>query len=317
MPTHQRAVQVFTKLVCSAFAMALVTSCLTGRLRAVEPDLERLVCCGAAEVFVIDALDPQAKLWSWTASDSASIPEDFHRKFRSTDDCKPYAGGVMLITSSSRGVALIERDTKRCLFLADVANAHSACLLPKRQIAVAASTSGDEIQFFTYDDAGESASVAASIPTQRIPLLGAHGTVWDATRERLWALGTNELLQLRHGGTDATSGVWSVVARHQLPSSGGHDLSPAHNDSHLWVTTDTQVLRFNMAEPSFEIAEGFGGHQKVKSVDVHPQTKRIVYQQALKTEWWSHTIRFADASPVTLENERLYKIRWDAPAPRP
>ncbi len=317
MPTHQRAVQGFTELVFSACAMAVAISCLPGPLTADEPNMERLVCCGAAEVFVIDALDPQTKLWSWTASDSASIPEDFHRKFRSTDDCKPYAGGVMLITSSSRGVALIERDTKRCLFLADVANAHSACLLPERQIAVAASTSGDEIQFFTYEDAGESARVAVSIPNQRIALLGAHGTVWDAAREQLWALGTTELLQLQRSGTDGTSDAWSVVARHQLPSSGGHDLSPAHNGSHLWVTTETQVLRFNMAEPSFDIAEGFGDQRNVKSVDVHPQTQRLVYQQALKTEWWSHTIRFADASPVTLENERLYKIRWDAPAPRP
>lgn len=317
MRIHPLAWLVFTRLACSAIAIAWATSSQPRSVRADEPSLERLVCCGAAEVFVIDVADPQAKLWSWTASDSASIAEDFWPKFRSTDDCKPYADGLMLITSSSRGVALIQRDTKRCLFLAEVPNAHSACLLPDRQIAVAASTSGDEIQFFNYDDASRPAAVAVGSPIQRIPLLGAHGTVWDATRKRLWALGTDELLQLQRGGAGQTADAWSVVARLQLPSSGGHDLSPAHDGSHLFVTTNTQVLRFNMDAHSFEIAEGFGNQRKVKSVDVHPRTKRIVFQQALPTEWWSHTVHFVDASPVTLGDERLYKIRWDVSAPQP
>lgn len=317
MRPHQRVPRTFINVAYSVFAMVLATSCLAERLRADEPNQERLVCCGAAEVFVFDVADPQAKLWSWTASDSPSIPESFHSKFLSTDDCKPYADELMLITSSSRGVALIRRETKRCIFLADVANAHSACLLPDQQLAVAASTSGDEIQFFNYDDANEQDTLAAAVPTQRIELLGAHGTVWDATRKRLWALGTEELLQIQYNRADKTTAAWSVAARYQLPSMGGHDLSPAHDDENLWVTTDTQVLRFNMDDQSFEVAEGFGDQKKVKSVDVHPLTKRIVYQQALPTEWWSHTVRFADAPAITLGKQRLYKVRWDAATPRP
>tara|TARA_R110002111_G_scaffold48490_1_gene86088 strand:+ start:58 stop:339 length:282 start_codon:yes stop_codon:yes gene_type:complete len=49
-----------------------------------EPESEKLICCGAAQVFIVDASDPTKQLWSWNASDSPSIPEDFRVKFRST-----------------------------------------------------------------------------------------------------------------------------------------------------------------------------------------------------------------------------------------
>lgn len=290
----------------------LANAILAGRVPAEQGQGERLVCCGSTEVVVLTASNPSERVWSWTASDSPEIPKSFHSKFRSTDDCKPYAGGVILITSSSRGVALIERETKRCLFLAEVANAHSACLLPDNQIAVAASTSGDEVQFFSQDDQAKPAKVR-----QQISLLGAHGTVWDASRKRLWALGTEELLEIKCSDDTQGTGSWTVVTRHALPSRGGHDLSPAHNGSHLYVTTNTQVLRFNRDDSSFKIAEGFGNQWKIKSVDIHPQTQRIVYQQALPDQWWSQTIRFVDAPAIQVAPQRLYKVRWDVPAPRP
>lgn len=299
------------QLLSIANWLAVAISCLATPAIATPPASDRLICCDDQRVFIVDATDPTKQHWTWTAADSPSIPESFHRKFRSNDDCKPYAGGLILITSSSRGVALIERETKRCLFLADVANAHSACLLPGNQIAVAASTSGDEVQFFSQSDENKPATAV-----HRIPLDGAHGTVWDASRNRLWAVGDDEILEIVPGG-DLDASQWVVAKRYPLPTPGGHDLSPVHDDMHLFVTTNTQVLRFNMAEGTFEVAEGFGDQAKVKSVDVHPVSERIVYQQALPEHWWSQTIRFNDAPPVTLDAQRLYKVRWDCPTKRP
>ncbi len=297
--------------VLATCVMTIAISCFASPTIATPPQPDGLICCDGKRVFIVDAADPNKELWSWNAADSPSIPEDFHVRFRSNDDCKPYAGGVILITSSSRGVALIERDTKRCLFLAKVTNAHSACLLPGNQIAVASSISGEEVQFFSQSDEKKPAAVI-----HRIPLVGAHVTVWDASRKRLWALGTDELLEIKPSD-DLDITQWTVAKRYQLPSSGGHDLSPVHDDTHLFVTTNTQVLQFNMTEGTFEVAEGFGNQKKVKSVDVHPVTQRIVYQQAVPEHWWSQTIRFGDAPPVTLDVQRLYKVRWDFPTERP
>ena len=132
-----------------------------------------IVCCGGDEVFIINTANPLVKKWSWRAGDSPSIPDGFRAKFRSTDDCKPYEGGLILVTSSSGGVALIQRSTKMCQFLAESRNAHSACLLPADRLAVAASYGGDEMQFYDLTDDRKPA-----VPVQTIPLEGAHGAVW-------------------------------------------------------------------------------------------------------------------------------------------
>ncbi|QDS94469.1 hypothetical protein FF011L_32480 [Roseimaritima multifibrata] len=282
---------------------------MIGPVSADEVETERLIFCGAEKVVVIDPDSPTETLWTWEASDSPEIPKEYRSRFQTTDDCKPYEGGWLLITSSSQGVALIERESKRCLFFAQVRNAHSACLLPGKQIAVASSTSGDEVQFFSQEDSEKPASAF-----HRIPLKGAHGTVWDGVRERLWAMGTDEILEIK---SNASSDGWSVVARHPLPTTGGHDLSPAHDGRQLFVTTNTQVLHFDQNAGTFRVAEGFGDPVKIKSVDVHSGSKRIVFHQASPQEWWSHTIRFIEAPPVTLPEQRIYKVRWDEEAARP
>tara|TARA_R110002111_G_scaffold48490_1_gene86089 strand:+ start:389 stop:712 length:324 start_codon:yes stop_codon:yes gene_type:complete len=72
-----------------------------------------------------------------------------------------------------------------------------------------------------------------------------------------------------------------------------------------------------MTNGTFGVAEGFGDQMKIKSVDLHPVTKRIVFYRTLPDQWWSHTIRFDDAPAVLLNEQRLYKIRWDVPTDRP
>ena len=269
----------------------------------------RVLCCGGAEVFLIDPSRPSVKQWTWTADASPSIPEAFRTKFRSTDDCKPYKEDQILITSSSGGVAIIERPSRKCLFLADSRNAHSACLLPDNGIAVASSYGGDQLEFYDRNDKRRPAQ-----PVQTIPLKGAHGTVWDARRGYLWALGGDELLKLMKLKTDKHASAarrWSVVSRLKLPTPGGHDLSPLHGDSHLFVTTNTQVLLFNRESERFTAHKEFGDHLKIKSVDQHPTTGRIVFHKASKAHWSSDTIRFVKGDPLRLPGERLYKIRWD------
>gem|GEM_PF-355641 len=277
---------------------------------------------------------PPQKIWSWRAADSARIPADFHKMFRSTDDCKPYADGTILITSSSSGIAIVERETKACTFLASSRNAHSACLLPNRQLAVAASFGGDEMQFFERPPpTGPGGLLNASTPFQRIPLKGGHGAVWDQKRECLWALGSDELLRIEseqeaaETAETAATNQWRVTGRHRLPTPGGHDLSPFHDRTRLYVTSNTEVLAFHRDKNgpgAWSKLDGFDSQKKVKSVDRHPHDRAlgIVYHMGTAKTWWSDTIRFqtvdAAARPsIVLPDERLYKVRWDVPAPLP
>lgn len=262
-----------------------------------------LICCGGSKVTVRDLKKPDKPSWSWEATDSPSIPTSLHQAFRSTDECKPYSGGLLLITASSGGVALIEREGKRCRFLASARNAHSACLLPRHQLVVAASFGGDELQFFSRGDVRRPA-----VPVQRIRLVGAHGSVWDAQRNCLWALGDVELLRLQ----SASDGRWSVKERWDLPSRGGHDLSP-HDDTNLFVTSSTQVFLFDRDRGLFSVHQSIGDRSKVKSVDRDPKTGAVVFHQGTATTWWSDTIRFLGRPAIHLADTRLYKVRWDRP----
>lgn len=271
---------------------------------------DRLICCGAEEVFIIDlgqeTNESPETVWSWKAEDSPEIPETGKRSFASTDECKPM-GDFLLITSSSGGVALVRRSDKRCVFYTQAKNAHSACLLPHYRVAVASSFGGDELLVYELTKPDENPAKAIA----KMPLRGAHGAIWDDERKRLWALGSDELL-LVDVGDESSPPTLQVDQRIELPSPGGHDLSRSGESSTLFVTTNKHVYRFGCHDGRFLPAPALAEKPKVKSVSEHPQTGEIVYHQGTPENWWSDTIRFVgDRNDIQLEGRRLYKIRWD------
>ena len=296
---------IVTKL--PAYCLLIVAFCLSvGPARAND----RLICCGAAEVFIIelsqDSSEAPEVVWSWSAEDSPEIPEAGKRSFASTDECKP-VGEFLLITSSSGGVALVRRSDKSCVFYTQAKNAHSACLLPDYRVAVASSFGGDELLIYelTKPDGRQAKPIAS------IPLRGAHGAVWDDERSRLWALGSDELLLVKIGD-NTTRPILNVDQRIELPSPGGHDLSRSREASTLFVTTNKHVYRFDRKDSRFQPDPVLADRVKVKSVSEKHQTGEIVYHQGTPENWWSDTIRFVGERPaIQLPDRRLYKIRWD------
>jgi hypothetical protein len=270
---------------------------------------DRLIVCGAEEVFLISAdiavASEADRTWRWTAADSPKIPKSLHPRFRTTDECKAF-GPYILITSSADGVALVRREDKHCVFYTTARNAHSACLLPGERIAVAASTGGDELLVFDQHRSG--ADVA---PLARLTLDGGHGVWWDARSSRLWALGTQELLKVELMDAGLKTQL-RVEARFELPTPGGHDLSATRDGKSLLVSSDTHVYGFDLATSRFTPYEPMGESPGIKSVHEHPTLPAIVYHQATETTWWSDRIRFlAPERTIHLPNQRIYKVRWD------
>ncbi|HBE68924.1 MAG TPA: hypothetical protein DDW52_12320 [Planctomycetaceae bacterium] len=271
---------------------------------------ECVVCCGEDEVFILridrDASTAPTTIWTWSAKDSPEIPEAGRKSFASTDECKP-VGDSLLITSSSGGVALVRRRDKRCLFYTVAKNAHSACLLPNDRVAVASSFGGDELLVYKRTEPDGSPAQ----PIAKIPLRGAHGALFEQTRKRLWALGSDELL-LVNVDDEADRASLSIDKRVKLPTPGGHDLSRSRDPSILFVTTNKHVYRFNKSSQMFSLDPVLANEPKVKSVCEHPKTGEIVYHQGTPENWWSDTIRFIGArEDIQLPGQRLYKIRWD------
>lgn len=285
------------------WALLLLAGCATG---PGAPSADELVVCGADEVMGLEvpSFGAARKVWGWKAKEAADLPELVRKQFGSTDECKPVAGGRVLVTSSGGGVAMVDRASGKATFWASVVNAHSAEVLPANKVVVASSygEGGNRLLIF---DLAEPGKLLASEE-----LYGAHGAVWDPETRLLWALGEIELRV--YSIQDLEGATPTLVQKHSyvLPNPGGHDLRPVPKSASLVVTTGNHVWLFDRRHRNFAPCGGLADLSGVKSVDVHPETGRLAFIKA-DTSWWSERIRFRNPeAEVTISGQRLYKARW-------
>lgn len=273
------------------------------------PASRELIVCGWDEVFILDMTKkPAQKIWSWRAADHPELPVEYRDKFKTTDDCKPVNGGKqILISSSSDGVALVERATGKVLFYGAAGGAHSIEMLPGGRIAVAASTSpralNNRLVIFDVKQSGR-----ALFDTE---LTSGHGVVWDNKRQALWALGLKVLRTYKLQNWDSPDPSLTKTAEYELPDNSGHDLMAVPGTSLLSITTHHSAWMFDRDKHTFTPHPQLAGKENVKSITVHPQTKEIVWTQADKGFWWTAALRFLNPeSTHEIKGERLYKARW-------
>ena len=263
---------------------------------------DEIILASGDEVFIVDAAEAAAgkvnKLWRWNAQEASDVPEEAKREFHHMDECKAVEQGAkLLVCASNGGCALIERATKRLLWRAKSRNAHSLDLLPGDRVVVASSLSSDHLEVFDLK--------GGAAPVFKTPLRSAHGVLWDEARQCLWALGFDELRCYTLVGWDTASPALQLKGTHKLPDADGHDLRPVPASADLLLTTEHGVHFFDRDRASFRPHPILKDHAKVKSVDVHPVTQRIV----LST--WGATLRlFAPEGTITVKDARPYKARW-------
>lgn len=283
----------------NALLFLLLASC-AGRGSSVPPS--DLIVCGGDEVFILRLRDSSGprKIWSWRAVDRPELPEEFRKKFVSTDDCKPVDGGrKILITSSGGAAALVERATGKVLFHAAAPNAHSAEVLPGHRVVVACSTKPDGNRLDLYDLAVSDKPLASD------ELQGAHGAVYDADRGVLWALGTFEL-RTYHVGANALVRKQTFA----LPNEGGHDLRPIPDRPGLVLTTHHHVWVFDRDLLTFRPFPQLGDAPNVKSMDFDPESGALAYVKG-ETSWWAERVSFIGLDrTVEFPGAKLYKARW-------
>ncbi len=270
---------------------------------------DQLVVCGWDEVFILDlAQNPPAKTWRWKAANRPELPAPMRDKFRTTDECKPVDGGRrILITASSDGVALVERESGRVVFHGQAANAHSAELLPNNRVAVAASHrpdgSGDRLILF---DIGK-----PDAPIYHTELSWGHGVVWDEPRGVLWALSGDDLRAYRLKNWTSAAPELEKMAAYPVPDRGGHDLQPVPETAMLSVTSGKRCWLFDRDARRFSPHPLLAERADVKCIAAYPATGQVVWVQAEGKNWWTDKLRFLNPERlVQLEGERLYKARW-------
>jgi hypothetical protein len=292
--------------------LAASAGLLLGSRRLAAQPAPRLLICGDDTVYEASlAGDPSKQRWedvrSWRASESASLPAPYaERAFATTDDCKPIDEGTrVLVTSSSGGVAIYDRSSLQTLFYAMVGNAHSACLLPGGYLVVAASThpQGNALVVFHRGK--------PETPLFRTPLDSAHGVVWDERRRILYAVGMDTLEEFRFNPSNRDA-MLRRVRQTKLPSEGGHELSPAPNDS-LFVTTGSQALLFDKQQRHFTPHPVLGAMHHIKCISFDPRSGRIAYVRADEGEgvWWTFRLRLLNPeAEIQSPGKRIYKVRW-------
>lgn len=294
---------------CHGLALAL-TLFATSASAIPSPAQHEVVVCGWDEVFIlrIDG-ERRERIWSWRAKGRSDIPEELHRLFGTTDECKPFDGGSkILITSSGGAAALVDRDSDRVLFYGRAANAHSADLLPRGRIAVAASHAraggGDRLILFD-----------AAKPDQELwsgELPWGHGVVWDERRRLLWALADEDIRVFELQDWETAAPKLRRVALIPLPEAGGHDFTVV-NDSLIAVSTAKRCWLFDRDKRTFAPHPELAAKASVKSISHHP-AGRVMYVQAEGENWWAERIHFLRPPGVMhIPGEHFYKARWNVP----
>jgi hypothetical protein len=275
-----------------------------------------LIVCGWDEVFILELPEagPPHKVWSWRAAERPDLPEEFRGLFGSTDECKPIEEGrKVLITSSGGAFALVDRARDRVLSYGRAANAHSADLLPANRVAVAASHDragkGDRLLLFDLT------RPAQELGSEELPW--GHGAVWDPQRQRLWALSNEDIRAYRLRQWDTATPRLERVAILPLPEGGGHDLYPLAGTPHLTVTTRQHCWLFDRDTHTFAPHPSLAEHAGVKSISVHPDTRRVVHVQAEGEHWWAERLHFLNpVETIHHAGQHYYKARWNASSRR-
>lgn len=257
----------------------------------------------------VDWSEDKAVIWSWSPLKDAGVMGERKSWFRNIDEAKPvHNGNQLIVTASGGGAALV--DYKKAKAIASVyigGSPHSADRLPDGRIVVA-SSNGDALSLW---------DPAVCEILQKLELPDAHGVEWDASRNRLWALGGKQLICLSyHPKNKKPLRVEAVIklpvtdASKKYPRHGGHDLTRIPGEDAYFVSDMDHLWRFDCKTRTFKALKDKHGMPKVKSISRLGVKGPILVLQATE-QWYSTGPQTLDQSKVwKLPKARIYKARW-------
>ncbi|MGV3503561.1 MAG: DUF6528 family protein [Adhaeribacter sp.] len=273
---------------------------------------QELLVCGDSQVLIVDYHQSRdsvpAVVWRWDARQAPGLPEASRKFFRSVDDSKAVSGGKhILISSSSGGVALVNRADQQVLFHTFVRNAHSIEMLPGNRVVVAGSTGPKGNCVEVYDlKSGEK-------PVFRDSLYSGHGVVWDGKRQKLFALGYDVLRQYALQNWRSAAPRLQLEKEWKIPGISGHDLQPSPDGRALLLTEHEGVWRFDLQSHQFQPFKPLEGIKNIKSVGLHPGSGQVIYTLP-EESWWTFHVSFRDPDrQLAFPGLRVYKARWLLP----
>ena len=274
-------------------------------------DLRNQILCSnqkTRDVLVMDVdgdwSKPESILWKWNPEGDPNIPPERLKAFNHMDETKVVNGGKqILVTSSTGGMALLDVETKQCIFAAYPGGSpHSADLLPDGTI-VTASSAGNKLMLFSRRDGDK-----APYKTFTLTFADAHGVVWDKLLGLVWAVGKEAVICCRYN-FDKEDPQLTIVESFPLTPNPywGHDLIFLEKERKLLMTGRTMLEFDTMTGKSRQFLK----RKSVKSISIHPETGEQLVQIP-KENYWNDTVTLlnGDRKWTLPDNAKIYKARW-------
>lgn len=251
----------------------------------------------------------KALLWSWKPADSGidnavgwTLPNDARLRRMPV-----WGDREFMVTCSGYGLLAVvsypEKIRKWSINVGKQPNLHGIELLPNGNVAVAASTGG-WVRIYTA-----SQGISSGHYTEFL-LEDAHNVLWDPSRNVLWALGQDQLVQLRVEGTAAEPQL-TLAKRVKLPETSGHDLEAKLGDPNtLWITTGHSTWSF---DKQTEQATRLKNDAGVKSINNQPGTGQLIetkpHATCTQNTWCTDVIEFAAPEDTRRRQMAVYRAR--------
>ena len=210
----------FVRFALSSIPLGEILNSKLNLPKAILSGAKELVTCGPSHVTIYKVNDePRIEpeiIWSWLPENNDVLPGNIAKYFSKIDECKPYANGeIILITSSSGGIGILERSTGNLLFFGYSEQVHSAEIVSNNKIVIAIATHltyGDKLLLVDFFD-------TTTTPEHKVILNSAHGIYWDENMQEIWALGRTELNLYQIIQADSKDTLTKISSK-SLPSIG-------------------------------------------------------------------------------------------------
>ncbi len=268
-----------------------------------------------ARIAIIDVANGNKITWEWSPTAAYSTIRTTARSwFSNLSEAKPvYGGKYILTTASGGGVAIINIATREAVWF-DYAggNTHSAEILPDGNVVTASSTGG-YLTIFNVDSHLDD----GSLKSPKIVFPDVHNVVWDHKNKLLWAAGRNKLKAFSYN-MNCKKPELTLKRTYTLPNNGyAHELYPVFGSTtQLWLSSSTQVYRFDTNNGAFTLVKTVTGVKSVSSGPGSFQTIVDITNGRGGAPWRTDRItELNNGHPVYLSTTvGMYKARWRLPS---